>query len=236
MALIGAAAVLLAGCAGSAASTEAQAGELYAPEIDPARFSSTIDHPFLPLTPGTTFVYEGISDGESERIEVTVTGDTRRVMGVECVVVRDTVTVNGEVIEDTYDWYAQDADGNVWYFGEDSRTFEGGVQVSTEGSWEAGVDGALPGILMRAAPQVGDSYRQEYYPGVAEDMAEVLSLTESETVAYGSFDGLLMTREWTPLEPGVAEQKYYARGVGLVLEVMVEGGEGRVELIEVRVE
>ncbi len=224
-----AALVLLAAC-----TRPSPAGEAYAPRIDPTRFVTIIDNPYLPLTPGTTFVYEGRSDGELEHIEVTVTGETRRILGVECVVVRDTVSVDGEVIEDTYDWYAQDVAGAVWYFGEDSRTYENGELVSTEGSWEAGVDGAQPGIVMLADPQVGDTYRQEYYAGVAEDMGEVLSLTESVTVPYGSYEDVLQTRDWTPLEPGVVEHKYYARGVGFVLEVMAEGGEARIELIDLR--
>jgi hypothetical protein len=136
-------------------------------------------------------------------------------------------------VEDTYDWYAQDIDGNVWYIGEDSSEIEDGEVVSKEGSWEAGIDGALPGIIMWARPEVGVSYRQEFYEGEAEDMAEVVSLDASETVAYGEFDDLLEMREWTPLEPGIAEHKFYAEGIGVVLEVVVEGGEGRIELIDI---
>jgi hypothetical protein len=163
-----------------------------------------------------------------------VTREIRQVMGVPCVVVRDVVTVEGELIEETFDWYAQDKAGNVWYFGEEAKEYENGVAVSTGGSWEAGVDGAMPGMIMRADPQVGDRYRQEYYEGEAEDMAEVLGLNESASVPYGSFSELLMTKDWTPLEPDFAEHKYYARGIGLVLEVIVEGGSGRVELVEIR--
>jgi hypothetical protein len=191
-----------------------------------------VDNPYFPLTPGTTRVYEGETEDGLERIEVVVTHDTREILHISCIVVRDTVSLDGELVEDTFDWYAQDNDGNVWYMGEDSKEYEDGEVVSTAGSWEAGVDGAQPGIIMQANPQVGAAYRQEYYAGEAEDMAEVLSLTETASVPYGSFDALLMTKEWTPLEPGVAEQKYYAAGTGLVLEVMVEGGTGRVELID----
>jgi len=132
--------------------------------------------------------------------------------------------------------YAQDRDGNVWYFGEDTKEFESDGTVSTAGSWQGGVDGAQPGILMLAQPQVGDTYRQEYYAGEAEDMAEVLSLAESITVPYGSFEDVLSTRDWTPLEPSIAENKYYAPGVGLVREEIVQGGSGIVELISVAVE
>jgi len=206
----------------------------YRKEIDPANFVDRVDNRYFPLTPGTTFVYEGeTEDGEAVRVEDYVTHETKQVLGVTCVVVRNRVMENGDLVEETFDWYAQDKDGNVWYFGEDAKEYEAGVVVSTKGSWEAGVDGAMPGIIMEANPQVGDFYRQEYYKGEAEDMAEVLSLTESASVIYGSFDNLLMTREWTPLEPGIVEHKYYAPGVGLILEVMVEGGSERVELVEI---
>ena len=152
-------------------------------------------------------------------------------MGVSTTVVRDTVTVDGELIEDTYDWYAQDHEGNVWYFGEETAEYEDGEIVSTAGAWEAGVDGALPGIAMEADPTVGDSYRQEYYPGEAEDMAEVVQTGVSGEVAFGAFDDLIVIEEWTPLEPEVVEEKSYAPGVGVVLETTVQGGSGRIELI-----
>jgi hypothetical protein len=205
----------------------------YDPVIDPENFVDGVDNPYFPLTPGTTFVYEGDTEEGTEHIEVEVTDDTKEILGVECVVVRDTVWVDGELVEDTFDWYAQDTDGNVWYMGEDTKEYKDGEVVSTEGAWEAGVDGAKPGIIMWADPQIGTSYRQEYYAGEAEDMAEVISLTESASVTYGSFDDLLVTKEWTPLEPGIAENKYYAAGVGLVLEEVVEGGSERVELIDI---
>jgi hypothetical protein len=145
--------------------------------------------------------------------------------------VRDTVTEDGEVIEDTFDWFAQDRDGNVWYLGEDTKEFEDGELVSTEGSWEAGTKGAQPGIIMQASPQVGVGYRQEYFPGEAEDLAEVLRLDGKATVPFGSFEDLLVIEEWNPLEPKVIENKYYARGIGVVLEEQVKGGSERVELI-----
>jgi hypothetical protein len=204
----------------------------YRPAIDPADFGGPVDNPFMPLRPGARWVYEGRADGELERTEVVVTGETRRVMGIDAVVVRDTVSVEGEVLEDTYDWFAQDAEGNVWYLGEDTKEYEGGEVTSTEGSWEAGVDGALPGIVMPAAPAVGQAYRQEWYPGEAEDLAEVLRLDGSATVAGTRYDGLLVTEEWNPLEPDVVEEKSYARDVGLVLEVATAGGDERAELIE----
>lgn len=218
--------VLLAACSRSQDTPR----ESYAPEIDPAQFSVDIDNPFFPLTPGTTFVYEK-ADG-SERVEVQVLDQVRNVMDVPCRVVKSFEYEDGELVEETYDWYAQDAEGNVWYFGEDTRTFENGAMTQGEGSWETGVDGAMPGIIMKARPAVGDSYRQEYYAGYAEDMGEVVALADSVTVPYGSFSGVLVTRDWTPLEPEAEEQKYYAPGLGLVLEV--EGGT-RVELVRVAV-
>jgi hypothetical protein len=218
-ALVGAVLVLTAGCTGSTqgkastqehkASTQEKA---YAPHINPADFTTTIDNEYLPLKPGTTFVYEG----GTERDEMTVTHDTKKVMGVECVVVDDRAWESGQLIEKTYDWFTQDNKGNVWYFGEDTKEYKNGKVVSTKGSWEAGVDGAKPGIIMQAHPKVGQTYRQEYYPGEAEDMAKVQSLNDSVTVPYGSFDHVLVTKEWTPLEPSYHEHKYYARGVGQV--------------------
>ncbi len=168
---------------------------------------------------------------------MVVTNQTKTILGVTNTVVLDTVwDEDDELVEETYDWYAQDKEGNVWYFGEDSKEYEAGVLVSTAGSWEAGVDGAKPGIIMEANPQIGDSYRQEYYVGEAEDMAEVLSLSETASVPYDSFTGCLKTKEWTPLEPDIVAHKYYAPGVGCVMEIMVEGGSEHVELIDVRTE
>ncbi len=190
----------------------------YAPVIDPAEFVATIDNPYLPLAVGSRWVYEGESDGEVERIEVTVTGDRKVVMGIDAVVVRDTVSIAGELVEDTYDWFAQDADGNVWYLGEDSNDYEDGKLVSTAGSWEAGVDGALPGIVMPAVPAVGDAYRQEFYAGEAEDMFEILEVDAALEIGLGSYERVVVTEDWNPLEPDVVEQKYYARGVGKIRE------------------
>ncbi len=220
----------LAGCQNSSGTKEdSTPDQTYNPAIDPADFAAAVGNPLWPLVPGTRYVYRG---GE-ETIEVTVTNETKQILGVTNIVVRDVVSVGGETVEDTYDWFAQDNAGNVWYFGEDSKAYEDGEVVSTEGSWEAGVDGAKPGIVMYATqPPAGSHYRQEYYPGRAEDMAEVVSLIQSVTVPYGSFDNCLQTREFSPIEPGANEYKYYAPGVGLVLEVNVRSG-SRTELIEV---
>jgi hypothetical protein len=206
-AIVGSVIMLLAGCASSSPQEQHKA---YTPNIDPAEFTTTIDNEYFPMKPGTVFLYKG----GTERDRMTVTHSTKMVMGVECVVVDDRAWEGGQLVEKTYDWFTQDEKGNVWYFGEDTKEYENGKVVSTKGSWEAGVDGAKPGIIMQAEPEVGQSYRQEYYPGEAMDMARVLSLDASVTVSYGSFDHVLETKEWTPLEPGFFEKKYYARGVG----------------------
>ncbi|UCC73887.1 MAG: hypothetical protein JSV86_04820 [Gemmatimonadota bacterium] len=208
--------------------------EPWDPQIDPADFVSTIDNPYFPLEPGTTYSYSGETEDGRETGEVLVTSETRVVLGVTTLVVRDRVFLEGELIEETFDWYAQDSEGNVWYFGEDSKEFEGGELVSTEGSWEAGVDGAKPGIIMLADPTVGTEYRQEYAPGVAEDMGRVLGLDESADAPFGSFTGCLKTEDSTPLEPGVREHKFYCPDIGLVLEIDVTGGGARNELIDVQ--
>jgi hypothetical protein len=206
-AIVGSMLVLMAGCTSNSSSQEQKA---YTPHINPAEFTTTIDNEYFPMKPGTTFVYAG----KGERDEMTVTHSTKKVMGVECVVVDDRAWEDGKLIEQTYDWFAQDKEGTVWYFGEDTKEYENGKVVSTKGSWEAGVDGAKPGIIMQADPKMGQSYLQEYYPGEAMDMARVLSLNASVRVPYGSFDRVLETKEWTPLEPGFFEKKYYVRGVG----------------------
>ena len=222
----------LATCGGGASDNEAAPpvidpgdGGRYAPVVAPADFVDVIDNPYLPLRPGSRWVYEGESDGERERIEVVVLDERRTVMGIAATVVRDTVSQNGEVVEDTLDWFAQDRDGNVWYLGEESKDYEDGEVVSTEGSWEAGVDGALPGIVMPARPTMGQAYRQEFAEGEAEDMGEIVQLDAVERVPFRAFTDLLVTKDWNPLEPDVVEHKYYAEGVGLVLETVVRGGE-----------
>jgi hypothetical protein len=195
-----------------------------------------IDNPYLPLAPGSRWVYrETAADGSKQRVVVKVTHRTRLIAnGVTARVVRDTATENGKVIEDTFDWYAQDGRGNVWYLGEDTKEYENGKVVSTKGSWEAGVDGATAGIVMPARPRVGISYRQEYYRGHAEDRAKILSLGEQAEVPFGHFDRVLLTKEWNPLEPKVLEYKLYARGVGPVLALTISGGSDREELLRIR--
>lgn len=223
---------LAAACGSTEAVIDPGDGGRYEVALEPADFVSTVDNPWMPMTPGTRWVFEARRGGEVERVEVVVTAETREILGITATVVRDTVSVGGEVVEDTLDWYAQDRQGNVWYLGEDSKEYENGEVVSRAGSWEAGVDGAMAGIVMRANPRPGDAYRQEFLLGEAEDMAEVIRTDGSEVVPFGAFEGLLVSREWTPLEPDVVEEKYYARGVGLILEVQVAGGSGRTELVE----
>jgi len=196
----------------------------YAPTIDPSNFTTKIDNPYFPLTPGTRTIYEATTQDGQQRTTTEVTRDTKRVMGVDTVVVHDTVTVDNEPLEDTFDWYAQDRDGNVWYLGEATKEFKDGT-ADTAGSFEAGVNGALPGIIMPAHPQVGDQYRQEYAKGVAEDAGEVLSLTGAETTPLtGPAKDLLITKDSDLLDPtGPGENKYYARGIGLILTVTTTG-------------
>jgi hypothetical protein len=186
----------------------------YDPAVVAAQFSSTIDNRFLPFSPGTVFQHRS---SEGNLVETEVTSQTRTLIGIECRVVHDVAkTPAGQLLEDTYDYYAQDRAGNVWYFGEDTKAYVG-TKVSTEGSWLSGVDCAQPGIVMKASPQIGDSYRQEYLAGAAEDQAEVVSVNETVTVPYGTFTGCVMTKEHTALAPGDVENKYYCAGLGEVL-------------------
>ena len=194
-------------------------------------FAATVDNPYLPFLPGTRWVYRGGTPDEPERIVVTVLDQTKLIEGISATVVRDTVRVSGEVVEDTLDWYAQDRRGRVWYLGEDSRTYENGQVVSREGSWEAGVDGAKAGIVMFDKPRVGEPYRQEYYAGHAEDQATFLTLDTRAATKAGVFKHLRMTEDTTPLDPAIAELKFYARGIGVVLEFDLAPDSGRSELV-----
>jgi hypothetical protein len=201
-------------------------------ELDPADFTTEIDNPYWPIRVGSRWTYrETDAEGSTLQVVVTVTNRTKSIEGIEARVVRDVVTQDGEVIEDTFDWYAQDEHGNIWYLGEDTKEFEDGKVVSTAGSWEHGVDGALAGILVPGEPEVGLAYRQEYYEGEAEDNGEVLSLDERVQVPFGTFTDCLQTKDTTPLEPDLVEHKYYAKGTGPVLAVAVSAGGDREELI-----
>ena len=207
----------------------------YNPIISPANFtnSTVIDNPYFLLTVGKTLVFESQTSDGLEHIEVSLTGQTKVILGITCVVVHDTVTLDGVVLEDTYDWYAQDNEGNVWYMGELATNYENGIFKDTHGSWEAGVDGAKPGMAMPANPTKGTAYRQEYYFGEAEDEAEIIETGVQVTTPYGSFGSCLKTKETTELEPDVLEHKFYAPGVGIVKTVHPNDGEEEV-LIDIR--
>lgn len=200
--------------------------------LDPADFVTRVTNSYWPMAPGSQWIYrETDAEGANRRVRITVTRNEKRILGIPVTVVRDIVSEDGALVEATWDWYAQDTAGNVWYMGEDTKTYEAGKVVSTEGSWKAGVDGAQPGIVVPGRPKVGQRYRQEYYAGKAEDQGMVLSLKARATVPFGSFTRLLRTRDTTPLEPNLVENKYYAKGVGPILTRDVSGGTGREELV-----
>ena len=201
---------------------------VHMPDISASDFEGVvIDNPYFPLIPGTKWVYEGMTEGGLERIVVEVLSETDIINGVEATVVRDSVFLNGELIEDTIDWYAQDRDGNVWYLGEDTAEYEDGQVVSTEGSFKWGEDGAQPGIIMFADPSahVNETYKQESYIGEAEDTATLLSANETLSVPYGTFTNVVKTLEFTPLSPFVEEHKYYVEGIGFIKQVNLDTGE-----------
>jgi hypothetical protein len=224
----------IAGILVLAGSGRARQGAVPVPVLPaPSDFVSRIDNKYFPLRPGTTFLFRGSEEGKARRVSVFVTHKTKMILGIRATVVLDQVLAGGKPEEKTFDWYAQDKHGNVWYLGEDSSDFVNGKWVRSDGSWEAGVKGAKPGIVMKANPRVGVVYRQEYYAGHAEDMAKVLSRNGSVTVAYGSFEHALETSEWTPLERGVLERKYYVKGVGNVRTIMVKGGSEEEHLVSI---
>jgi hypothetical protein len=202
---------------------------------DPADFTTDITNPFWPMEPGTRWTSrETDEEGNVQEVVVVVTHETKKIAnGITARVVRDTVTQDGALVEDTMDWYAQDADGNVWYLGEDTAEYENGKVATRAGSWEAGVDGALPGVIMPAKPAPGMRYREEYLEGEAEDSGEVLSLDEMAEVPLGQFKNVLLTKETSGTDPDVLEYKLYSRGIGPVLVLGVSGGAGREELLRV---
>jgi hypothetical protein len=230
---------LLVVCGATAATPSPPPGQLapihgtYAPKIDPANFVARIDNRYLPYTPGTRIHLEGSRGTTAQTDDEVVSHRTKRILGVTCTIVRDTVSERGRAVERTDDWYAQDKQGNVWYMGEDSFELQNGRFVKADDSWKSGVNGAKPGIIMPAAPRPGDAYRQEYYPpGNALDQARVLRLGASLQVPYGSFRHVLVTSERSPLEPQT-EQKYYAPGVGEIAERVVKGHHEAFELVSI---
>ena len=209
-----------------AVAPAAQKPKEWNPVIEPSSFVSFVDNPYFPLTPGTTYRYADKSS--SETLVIDVTSRTKTIMGVRTIVVIETGAVDGQTVEISENWYAQDRDGNVWYFGESTQDFVNGSPAGTGGSWEAGVNGAQPGIIMKAQPQLGDTYFQEHASGVAEDMATVQQVGLTQNTALRSFSGVIKTKEWSPLEPGSTEFKYYASGIGLIRE---EQGNKGLELV-----
>jgi hypothetical protein len=206
----------VAACGGSSGTTST------ASTANPSKFVASVDNPWFPLKAGSVWHYHGIKDGKPSTDVVRVTGATKKIQGVTTTAVDDKLYLNGKLEERTTDWYAQDREGNVWYFGEDTAELDSQGHVkSTEGTWQAGVDGAQAGIFMPADPRPGQSARQEFYKGHAEDHFKVLRRTRSS----------VLTMEWTPLEPGVIDHKSYRRGVGTVLENTVKGGVERNELL-----
>jgi hypothetical protein len=205
------------------------------PDVDSSNFVTQVDNPYFPLNPGTTFRYKGTEDGEKFVDEMTVTHDTKEILGVTTTVVHDQVFSKGHLVEDTLDWYGQDKDDTIWYFGEDTKELDkNGDVISTEGSWEAGVDGANAGIFIPGDPKVGQVFKQEDANRVAEDCAEILDLNASVETPYVSSDHALKTKEFSLLEKGVVDNKFYVPDVGLVREVRVKGGDEVLELVSVK--
>jgi hypothetical protein len=218
---------LAAGC-GTTKSTSA-------PAASRTGFSANVTNAWFPLRPGSVYRYRGIKDGEPSREVMTVTRKTKTIDGAPCVVISDLLYIRGKLEERTRDYYTQDAKGNVWYFGEQTAELDAHGKVkSTSGTWTAGVDGAKPGIFMFAHPAVGRSARQEYLKGEAEDHFQVVGIGETAAVPFKTFRGAMLTKEWTPVEPGVLDHKYYVRGIGTVLEQTVKGGNERNELVDFR--
>jgi hypothetical protein len=212
--------------------------DLTSPPYDltlPTQWSTSVTNRWFPLVPGTRWDYEGETENGTETIVVEVLSETRTVNGVVATIVRDRVYLEGALIEDTYDWYAQDLAGNVWYLGEDSKEIQNGQIVGRSGSWEWGRDGALPGIMMWADPtaHVGEQYRQEYYRGEAEDWGKVIAVGESVTVRAGTFTNCIRTEDWNGLEgrSESLEVKTYCAGVGTVLELPPDSPDERVQLV-----
>jgi hypothetical protein len=224
------ASIATTGPATSATVTPADARPRIIPLPPPSRFVRLVTNPYLPWSPGTRWIYRGYGSEGHERDVVLVLERTKQIEGITATVVRDVVRRRGRLIERTFDWYAQDRRGRVWYLGENTHAFEDG-QVDTEGSWEAGADGAQPGIAMFHRPVLNRRYWQEYYAGHAEDQGVLVERSTQVTVPFGRLRHVRMTEDTSPLEASVTEFKFYARGVGSVLELDVSPDQGRVELV-----
>jgi hypothetical protein len=216
------------------AAAATAAAESALPEFDPHDFVRHVTNPLFPLPLGTRLIYHGTEDGLPERVVTDVTSEHKTILGVPVVVVLDRVFLGGVLKEKTFDWYAQDQDGNVWYFGEDTKEFRNGRVVSTAGSFEAGKHGARAGIIMRAHPKLGQITAQEFAPGVAEDKGRVLDLDATATVPFGTLRHCLKQAEFTALDPAALEYKFYCPGIGVVRERDVRGGTVNTALTTVR--
>lgn len=224
----------LAAPPGAGAASGRQPTSFCGPTLDPANFVSVIDNPYYPLPVGRVLVYKGVRDGRHQTDTVTVTNETKMIEGVAATVETDVARdPKGRLIERTFDWYAQDTAGNVCYLGEDTKAYSPNGQVDTSGSWETGVNGAVPGIIMEADPQIPDAYRQEYLKGQAEDTAWIVGRGGSTTVPYGTVNDVLTSLEHTALEPNVVDQKIYAPGIGIVSELTLHGGQEVAKLVKV---
>lgn len=204
--------------------------------FDPNNFVAGVNNQFFPLVPGTIDYYEGVGDGTAETDSVEVLSETKSILGINATIVHDRVYSGGHLSEDTFDWYAQDKDGNVWYLGEDTRELNSSGQVvSTEGSWEAGVNGAQAGIIMWADPaaHIGEEYRQEFARGTAEDLGKVVAVDQSVDVPFGSMTGCVKTEDRSALESGILENKFYCPGIGIALEQTIQGGNDVNRLVNV---
>jgi hypothetical protein len=200
----------------------------------PTGAPNPIDNPYLPLAPGTVLTYKGKLDGKSATDVFTVTDQTKVILGVTTTVIHDQVFQGGDLVEDTFDWFAQDADGNVWYFGEDTKELDHGEVVSTEGSWEAGVDHARAGIFMPADPMAGDVNKQEDAKDVAEDCAQIVDLHAFVKTPFITTNNALKTEEFSLLEPEVIDNKFYVQGIGLVAERGFQNSTDFLNLVSVK--
>jgi hypothetical protein len=233
-ALAGAAVVIWAPWASSAPSpTTSACGTTYTPVLDPANFVPAVDNPYFPLPVGRTLVYRGVKDGQTQTDTVTVTNQKKVILGIPATVVHDVATHDQTVLEQTFDYYAQDKHGTVWYLGEDTTHFLPNGKADTSGSFQAGVDGAQPGMIMKATPHIPDAYRQECYAGQAEDTAWVVATSGSVRVPYGTVRNVLTTLEATQLEPGAYDQKVYGPGIGIVSEQSLTGPNEFAKLVSV---
>jgi hypothetical protein len=231
--LAGLAAVAIATAAVGIVAASSRTSTVATPVFDPDDFVSVVDNPYFPLPVGRTLTYTGIKDGQTQRDVVTVTDQEKVILGVTATVVSDVADHNGTILERTSDWYAQDKQGNVWYLGEDTVAFLAHGKTDTSGSWEAGVDGAVPGIIMLADPQIPDAYRQELLAGEAEDTAWIVDRGGTVTVPYGKVKNVLTTLEATRLDPGAYDQKVYGPGIGIVLEQALTGDVETAKLVSV---